>query len=946
MLALAVLLGLGGCSRTYYRRQADADVNRLIAQKSDDPRWALPGFTIAQDPRSRYYDVYSIDRPPMPPDDPAAHRYMHYIDGKRGWPHWEDYGFRNELANPYWRETLDEYVPVTADGEVFLSLESAVTLAYVHSPDYQEQLETLYLSALDVSAERFRFDTQFFGGNLTAFEHNGELSGPAGETNVLTTDTDFLVQRQFATAGELLVGFANSFVWQFAGPNTNSTMSILNFNLIQPLLRGAGRDIALEQLNIAERGLLANLRAFQRYRQGFFTQVAVGESGVAGPQRRGGFFGGTGITGFTGTGSGGLGGVGAATGFGFGGFGAGGAGAGGAGAGFAGGGAGTVGGFIGLLQQLQQIRNTQESLGAQQRTLRLLEANLEAGTIDLTQVDQFRQNIETERANLLQAQNALQNALDTYRTGTLGLPPDLPMTLNDELIEQFQFISPPISEIQAALADFLNEFGELPLVPPEDVLRQALDRIAEYQQLAEAQFDVVREDLAYFYERSEERLPTMEAGDRQTLQSDRERLDNIYQNLLMRLDAIGPRLEALRAQLTPENLAVIADQIVELTTDLSLIVEELALVQARSRVESIQMEPIELTSEAALAIARAARLDWMNNRAALVDSWRLIQFNADALQSDLDVVFSGDVSTVGKNPLDFRGQTGTLRASVEFDAPFTRLLERNNYRQALIDYQQARRQLIQYEDTVHQQLRQRLRNLEQLRVNLEIQRRAVAIAIRRVDQTREILYQPAPPVEPGQPAAQLGPTAALNLLTALSDLRSSQDNLMSVWLNYHAERMRLMRDLGVMEIDARGMWTDRPLVEIVVPPAEEVLTPPPIPPDWWKAADQLEAIQAENPCPVIDYEQQPTEASPPDHSASRTKAASVDQGVVRTAFTAVGDRLMQALGGDEGPPAADEESSAEEPHELPKLGFGGPAQPVVEAVHPGPASLQRLPPTK
>ena len=79
------------------------------------------------------------------------------------------------------------------------------------------------------------------------------------------------------------------------------------------------------------------------------------------------------------------------------------------------GGAGNVGGFIGLLQQLQEIRNTESSLSAQLRTLALLEANYEAGLIDLVQVDTFRQSIETERANLLQAQNGLQNALDNFK---------------------------------------------------------------------------------------------------------------------------------------------------------------------------------------------------------------------------------------------------------------------------------------------------------------------------------------------------------------------------------------------------------------------------------------------------------------------------------------------------------------------------------------------------
>ena len=198
-----------------------------------------------------------------------------------------------------------------------LDINSSLQMALIHSPSYQQQLETIYLSALDVSTERFRFEIQFFGGNTTRFDHLGRLAGigtglqpgarlgrrrepVSGRSNNLRTSTDVWMQKQFATAGELAVGFANSIVWTFAGPDTNATGSLLNMNLVQPLLRGAGKDIALEQLTIVERNLLANLRAFQRYRQGFYTQVAVGELGVSGPSRRGGFFGGTGLTGFTG----------------------------------------------------------------------------------------------------------------------------------------------------------------------------------------------------------------------------------------------------------------------------------------------------------------------------------------------------------------------------------------------------------------------------------------------------------------------------------------------------------------------------------------------------------------------------------------------------------------------------------------------------------------------
>ncbi len=48
----------------------------------------------------------------------------------------------------------------------------------------------------------------------------------------------------------------------------------------------------------------------------------------------------------------------------------------------------------------------------------------------------------------------------------------------------------------------------------------------------------------------------------------------------------------------------------------------------------------------------------------------------------MNVVFSGDMSTVGNNPVQFRAPPAASSVGLQFDAPFTRLLERNNYRQA------------------------------------------------------------------------------------------------------------------------------------------------------------------------------------------------------------------------------------------------------------------------
>ncbi|WP_166828727.1 TolC family protein [Thalassoroseus pseudoceratinae] len=834
VLAVTAVLGsfvTSGCNRYEYRQEADDEAYCLIHEKDNDPRWDSPGFTIEMDPRSRYYDVYDEVEPPMPPDDPVSHTFMHHVDGMDHWPYWHQFGDRPDLENPFWKEELRASHKITDEGKVRLALEDAIKLALIHSPDYQQQFETVYLSALDVSTERFRFDVQFFGSFDPAFTTVGEeranvfrsvpprtgnIFTPARDgSNQVSLDSGLRAERQLSTAGEVLVGFANSTVWEFVGPNRGFTTSLLNFSLVQPLLRNGGRAFALEQLTIAERALLANLRALERYRHGFYTNLAIGNSGVSGPSRRGGFFGGTGLTGFTGQGSGGFGGVGDATGFGRGfGGGTGGTGGGSGTTGFAGGGAGTLGGFLGLLQQLQQIRNSEQSLEAQLGTLELLEAALDAGLIDIAQVDQFRQSIETERATLLQAQNNYLDSLEGFLTGRLGLPPDTPVELDDEMLEPFQFVGDDMIELQNALSELAGDFGDIADEPTAETLTEYIERTVDLSGNIEALIQQTRDELDELESSALARLNTMTEAEQGLFNTDRRRLKEAFENLRTEYARLESALEALPKGLERDGVKPSRNKLVQIQTDLENVVGELSLIHGRARLETITVDPVNLDPHHALEIARRYRLDWMNNRAALVDTWRLIEFNAIALKSDITVRFEGDLQTLGgDNPLKFRDDTGTLRAGLEFDPPFTRLVERNNFRQQLIEYQQSRRQLIQYEDNVHQTLRQLLRQLNELEINLEIQRRAVAIAIRRVDQTREILNQPAPPAGPDGAATSrgFGPTAALNLLTALSDLRSTQNNFLSVWLNHYATRMVLMRELGLMRVDENNIWIDEPL---------------------------------------------------------------------------------------------------------------------------------------
>lgn len=826
MLLLAVVIAFVGCERrNFYRDQADREVDSIIQQTTHNPKYALPGVDVYMDPRSRYYSPYDPNRPPMPEDDPESNQFMKVVDGKRGYRGWEDDGVIDNLANPDWQQQLPQYVPVKDDGTIILTVDSALNLAYVNSTSYQRSLEELYLSALDVSAERFQFQTQFFGGNDDTYS---TLSNGADS---LTNRTDASFRREFATAGTLAANFANSFVWQFSGSEANSTLSIASMNLVQPLLRNGGRVVALETLTIAERTMLANLRTFQRYRQGFYTDVAIG-SGVGGPARRGGFFGGTGLTGFTGQGDGGFGGVGSGT-FGGGGglAGAGAGGAAGGAAGFAGGGAQRLGGFIGLLQQQQEYSNNVANFELQNRNFVEIQANFDAGLIDSTQVDQFKQTLQTQQAALVEAKVGLETSIRRFVSGTLSLPPEYPVELDDSFIKPFQLITPEMASLQNQVNLLQDQLGVLAELSAED-LRFVASEAERVEQEFTNYLEVINADQQAMYAAVQQRMVDLDEKDRIDFVGEMELLAEQYSALKERLLEYQERLSTIGNNISPETSALSRDALTIWRRDFSNWAQELALVHARFRLESITLQTIDLDLDTATEIALNNRVDLMNARANLVDTWRLIAFNANRLQSDLTVRMNGGLSESSNSLLPGSTVNSNLTTSLEFDAPFTRLLERNNFRSALISYQRSRRGFIQTQDGLRNSIWSTMQNLEVQERNLELDRQAVVLAIRRVDNTQMELNAP-PQRDPSTGQVQpRGPTLVQNLLSALNDLRTTQNAFMSRWLNYYGTRMTLMRELGIMELDEEGRWIDTPVDWSLYTPEDSFQLPPDVPQEW------------------------------------------------------------------------------------------------------------------
>ena len=285
-----------------------------------------------------------------------------------------------------------------------------------------------------------------------------------------------------------------------------------------------------------------------------------------------------------------------------------------------------------------------------------------------------------------------------------------------------------------------------------------------------------------------------------------------HDSLLTNIRYYQTALDALAAKvptLTPDEILVqfrldISPAIPQELVDLANNVLEISLVQSRIRAENVTIEDtaVDLHPQAALEIARQNRLDWMNARAELVDAWRLIRFNANDLRSNLDVVFSGDMTTRDDNPFKFDTNTGRLRVGLQFDSPLTRLSERNTYRRALIEYQQARMEYYAFEDQISSDLREVLRTLELKRKNLEIRREAVWAAAVQIELNQEIRNL-------GQASSQAsGATAARDAVSALSDLLSAQNEFLGIWVTYEVLRRVLDFNLGTMRLDASGMWVD------------------------------------------------------------------------------------------------------------------------------------------
>jgi hypothetical protein len=839
LLALAVLASaLTGCTRRFFRERADRDVEHLLAEKNQVEQWKIENWHVYPDARSRFADPSNPDRPPMPPDDPVARALSPNPQRPRraGVALIEGTGYLDLLAA--WDamnraedklETLPAPDPVPtvakpagvlpaqfcapADDRVFrLKLEQACELGLINNPQYQDQRELLYESALPVSLQRFAFAAQFTSSGDVFRESTG-ADTPTGRTESWRADFNNGFTKLFPTGALLLFRLSNQVVVEMINGRANTSLGALTLELTQPLLRGGGLAVTLEPLTQAERNLLYAIRNYGRFRKNFYVAIASGADATSAQANS------------------------LAQSL-----------------GFSPGSVTANAGFLPMVQRRGQWDVDRLNVTALEGFVRRFEGFAEGGQVSQLQVDQVKQSLLRGRSSALSSELQYATTVDNFKR-QLGMPPRVriepdmaalkPMT---DQLDRFQQVLTEYEQAQDEAGKFPDPKDPKKFEPPGpgDTAKLRPRFRAQFQQDALTAGTKFRERIvarwSLWEKRTDDELGTAVLAlraDRRRVLDEKAKLDAdqkpVPDTLRQRLAEIEAELNLgefesrLRAYEKQPWVGLGAEVREQRRLTMFRIAEGafvLVLVEARNeRIDMLhavwpKLPPVTLDGADLLAApleesytrasqaALTNRWDLMNARGQLVDSWRQIAVTANALLGTLDVQYHLDSTTpAGQNvPFGFSTSRSTQRFGLNWDLPLVRRLERNNYRVALINFQRQRRSLMATEDQILNDVRSEVRQLRVFAENYAIQQEQVALAYTQVESSLENFNQPAIPGV----ASGAGDAAALTqqLLQAQSSLNQAQGQLYSVWIGYINLRMQIYRDLELMPLDARGVWID------------------------------------------------------------------------------------------------------------------------------------------
>lgn len=290
----------------------------------------------------------------------------------------------------------------------------------------------------------------------------------------------------------------------------------------------------------------------------------------------------------------------------------------------------------------------------------------------------------------------------------------------------------------------------------------------------------------------------------------KQSIENVRQNLLGFEFALA-QADALYKVGRTSNLDVLRAKRNQLTAKSDLIeaVEGYRLVRDRFKVflglpveAAIEIDPSSPTLElldyeldSAIEIALANRLDLKNRTEQLEDARRAVRNSANRLLPDLGLSF--DYNTSGGPDANFGDQTfetDSYSVGLSLVLPDDRLNERNAYRRAQIAQARAERDLVQFRDNLVIGIQGSFRELKRRKQTLDIQNELI------VDQQKNLKI--------AQLRFEQGEVGNRDVVEAQQSLLDARNRLIREKVNYEISRLILLRNLGILFIDDKGMWTE------------------------------------------------------------------------------------------------------------------------------------------
>lgn len=935
LVLVGSLLLSSGCTRQFYRRWADKDVAGLLREKDVFPQWRIQDMNFYPDPRSRFAPAGDPNRPPMPPDDPAAkllapnpqrpgHAGVGLYEGT-GYlellAHW-DTANRARRAEDALQELEQEQktapsmvrlasfqtpragttamlaqpaplqppagpdnaglpsaelpelkmprdIGTTPGGAVtggqqtgmpppfLLNINQAAELGVFNSREFQTQRENLYLTALPVTSQRFSFAAQFLAFGNVIRERAGSDT-PLGKGDRWIGNASFGVGKLFSTGALLLAQFANQTIIELTNPTKPHTTSVstINLDFIQPLLRGGGRAVTLEPLTLAERNLLYQIRGYARFRKQYYQFLTAGAGASGGNNAPAAF---SAITSTFPLGAGGIGaplsiglpvglnvpitpaGVGAAA----------------ARPSVTPGNSGSLFltrfpgapavGYLPILFNVVSLEADRANVRELEEALRLFIAYEQGGEVSSLQVGQVQLQLLSQQSTVLNDEVTLRDNIDFFKL-QLGVPLTVQLELDDTPLRP---VRDQIDRFSKAIKDFeatAKEVDELDAGIPAQI-RKRLLRIFSDSPIARKTQRFKKEVPARWAE-WQRKYPTARAlVDRlETLGTERRKLLDRKSSLEEKEQPLPPReaerlkyldreipvgeleLAVRRYEVTPwEKAATAKAKRIERAARWRDVRNAAVLILGEAGTERLdairprwpELPPIvicgvdiatadlEQAYAAVMKVALENRLDLMNARAQVVDAWRQVRILANALLGTFNVAYHLDSSTPPgmARPFAFQPERTRHQLVMNWELPLVRIYERNAFRASLIAYERARRALMEAEDTIADQVRSEVRVLQFMTKNYKIQQQSVELSYLQVESALETFRAPPAPGAGGGNAAS---AAALTnqLLTAYRGLPANQKAVYGTWIDFLRIRQQLYLDTELMQIGPQGVWID------------------------------------------------------------------------------------------------------------------------------------------